>query len=85
MSEDTESKSHAGRWIIAVVGVLVLYVLSWGPVEALGMKYDPTVESGIKIYTFYQPLILCCKKWDKLEDWMGNYRMWWRGILHVPV
>ncbi len=83
MSEDAESKSQAGRWIIAVVVALVLYVLSEGPVIALAMKYELSGPACEMLKAFYKPLDWGCERLA-LDEEMGRYCSWWRNLILIP-
>ncbi len=84
MSEDTEEKSQAGRWVIAMVSVLVVYVLSFGPVCALANKYYDSPEAAqFLMWTFYKPLEWGCERLG-LEKLSSSYYAWWCEIFHAP-
>ncbi len=84
MNADEESKSNAGRWVIAVSVVLVLYALSYGPVFALVEKYKISDTRTEMITVFYKPLWLGMEQLG-MEKYMFDYFCWWCKILHVQL
>ena len=81
MSEDLQPRhsSHAGRWALWVTAVLLVYVLSIGPMSALVNLYPPS-ETGWKVIdTVYQPLIALDKRTTRGR--LLPYEVWWENQL----
>lgn len=85
MSENAENKSNAGQWIIALAMVLVLYVLSFGPVYALSGKYHLSGAGFKTLKTIYGPMFWGGVDLLGLADLVGLYCEWWCKILDVPL
>ncbi len=86
MSEDEESKSDNGRWIVAVVAALVVYVLSVGPVLALVFKYPDKISWAEKpLVIFYSPLMWVGERSPvPVSDLMSKYVIWCCKIFNAP-
>ena len=72
MAEETAHHSHAMHWTLAVVGALLLYVLSWAPVECWKLKRGGTVTAD----GFYAP-VYWLNMHTALREPLTSYYQWW--------
>ena len=84
MSEDR--KRHVWPLIVALlIGLPVLYVLSWSPAELLVMKLGEPEWLVVPGKAFYAPLA-----WSQhhipepVNQWNQAYDQWWIDILGEP-
>ena len=87
MSKGSQTKLHAGRWVIGVFAVLVLYVFSYAPVTALTTKYAMSHSLPFNFYAartaFYSPL--SCIMHTPLSNVFMRYQVWWWQALDLRV
>lgn len=87
MSVETENQSQSGKWIIAVAVALLIYVLSFGPVGALALKYRIEMPWLFKsaVY-FYDPLYWTAQQMPQCVGELSlRYLNWWCEAFHVIV
>jgi hypothetical protein len=74
----SERGSRAGRWSTIILTVLVVYVLSCGPVMALGCwLQDVTDWDGFyAVFFLYMPILYPLGDVDVVEA----YIMWWMKL-----
>lgn len=84
MNEDAEAKSHAGRLSVVIVGALLLYVLSIGPVVAIVAKSGLPHAWVKPMEILYAPLIWVCEH-TRLRVPMEHYVGWWLDVFHISI
>ena len=80
MSEQTTTKLGWLKWPLWLLASPVIYVLSSGPVLALGEKHWLPEFTGDWISTLYAPLGLLAEH-PALEKPLAGYWRWWTGPL----
>ncbi len=83
MSEARIRKSHVMTWTSSALAILMLYVLSWGPVA--GMLNNKIITYPLPQWAdvLYQPLFAALQI-DAFDDAMGVWTKWWTNVLKKP-
>jgi hypothetical protein len=79
MSEhDADSNSRSGSggtgWLLGVVGVLIFYILSPGPLVAV---YAGSGMPPAWVIAYVSPIEWCCKNSKPIEKYYGKYLKLW--------
>ncbi|MDB6124327.1 MAG: hypothetical protein JWQ71_3320 [Pedosphaera sp.] len=87
MDEPTEIKSQGKRsggfahWVYWFVVMVLLYVLSFGPVMGLAMRVEGTHSKASRAAEiFYTPVLWLCDR-PLLEQPFNSYIEWWVQLL----
>ena len=83
MDSEASHQSHALRWTLGVLTALLLYVLSWGPVGGLHVRYTIPYPAVEWLNTFYRPLTWLHNN-TPLQKPLELYVQWWIHILAKP-
>ncbi len=83
MSEEPRRSSHATTWTLGVVGALVLYVLSVGPVGFAFARINPHGDAPVWAKEFYAPLIWLHDH-TFLDKPLESYENWWENLAKRP-
>ena len=83
MSRGPEHKSHATAWTITLLLLMVLYVLSYGPVMYLTLKGVVPPDPKAQRETFYKPLYWLQDN-TPLREPLHSYELWWVGLARKP-
>jgi len=76
---EPDTSRHAVRWAVWVTALLMVYVLSIGPMSALVNLYPPSKMGWRVIDTVYQPLIALDKRTTRGR--LLPYEVWWEKRL----
>ncbi len=85
MSTDQPNQSHATAWVVSIIGALVLYVGSAGPVSGLIKNGTIPESQSVLVIKFYAPI-----QWlydntpTPLRDPLNAYEVWWINALDKP-
>jgi hypothetical protein len=85
MIEDQKHESgwHAGRWVVWVVALLVVYVLSYAPVSVLTIKYNATLPTNVWINRCYWPVSQLIQHSDFCYRVFFAEVRWFMDVFHV--
>ena len=74
---DTHSQSGAGGsgWLLGVVGVLIFYLLSPGPLVTV---YGRSAMPPTWVLVYVAPIEWCCERSSTFEKYYGKYLKLWR-------
>ncbi|WP_050030107.1 hypothetical protein [Verrucomicrobium sp. BvORR034] len=74
---DSNSRSGSGGtgWLLGVVGVLIFYLLSPGPLVAV---YGKSTMPPAWVIAYITPIAWCCKHSKPIEKYYGKYLELWR-------
>ena len=83
MTEELSHPSHAMRWTLGVLALLLLYVLSWGPV--MGFYDRGTSKDYIPRWAviFYQP-IRWIGQFEPIGSLLQAYHVRWAIFFWFP-
>ena len=83
MSLEPNRKSHATAWIVTILAVLLLYVLSYGPL--LVLMHNGTIPPAAHKWLdgFYSP-VRWLYVYTPLGEPLRAYTIWWGKVLAKP-
>jgi hypothetical protein len=80
MIEAPAPKSYVMTWVLSILGVLVFYVLSWGPVAGMLNNKIITYPMPRWATALYQPLFAALQL-DAFQEPMEVWCQWWTAAL----